>query len=78
MRYMKIEAPDEFSTNNIAVESDNSGYSFPTTVGNNVYDAFLQSQGLTDEEVQALEPGVWHDMIVPTAIVEEVAAVDAE
>lgn len=76
MKYMKIEAPDELSTNNIAVETETSGYSFPTVIGNNVYDSFLVSQNLTDEEVQALEPGIWHDMIEPT--IEEVVTVDAE
>ena len=36
--------------------------SFPAAVGNPNYDAFLESQGLTDAEVQAMEPDIWHDM----------------
>jgi hypothetical protein len=36
--------------------------SFPAEVGNPVYDSFLESQGLTDAEVQALTPDEWHDM----------------
>lgn len=36
--------------------------SFPAKVGNPNYDSFLESQSLTDAEVQAMEPDVWHDM----------------
>ena len=36
--------------------------SFPAEVGNPNYDSFLGSQGLTDAEVQAMEPDIWHDM----------------
>ena len=36
--------------------------SFPAQVGNAVYDSFLESQSLTDAEVQAMAPDVWHDM----------------
>ena len=36
--------------------------SFPAELGNPVYDSFLESQSLTDAEVQAMEPDVWHDM----------------
>lgn len=36
--------------------------SFPAEVGNPAYDSFLESQSLTDAEVQAMEPDVWHDM----------------
>lgn len=36
--------------------------SFPAEVGNPNFDAFLESQGLTDAEVQAMEPDEWHDM----------------
>lgn len=36
--------------------------SFPAEVGNPVYDSFLESQSLTDAEVQAMEPDIWHDM----------------
>lgn len=36
--------------------------SFPSKVGNPNYDSFLESQSLTDAEVQAMEPDVWHDM----------------
>lgn len=35
--------------------------SFSAEIGNPVYDAFLESQGLTDAEVQAMEPDIWHD-----------------
>jgi len=50
VRSIHIEtSPDEFTT-------------FPAEVGNPVYDAFLDSQGLTDAEVQAMEPDVWHDL----------------
>ena len=36
--------------------------SFPAEPGNPVYDSFLESQSLTDDEVQAMEPDVWHDL----------------
>ena len=36
--------------------------SFLAQVGNPNYDSFLESQGLSDAEVQAMEPDVWHDM----------------
>ena len=35
---------------------------FPAVVGNPSYDSFLESQSLTDAEMQAMEPDVWHDM----------------
>ena len=50
MRHVIVETvPDEFT-------------SFPAKVGNPNYDSFLESQSLTDAEVQAMEPDVWHDM----------------
>ena len=36
--------------------------SFPAVAENPHYGAFLESQSLTDAEVQAMEPDVWHDM----------------
>jgi hypothetical protein len=36
---------------------------FPAEVGNPHYDAFLESQGLTDVEVQAMTPDEWHYMV---------------
>lgn len=56
--------------------SKDSAVNFPADNSNKSYLDFLVSQGLTDEEVQALEPGVWHDMIEP--MIEEVVVVDAE
>ena len=48
---------------NVNVETAaNEFASFPAEVGNPVYDSFLESQSLTDAEVQAMEPDVWHDM----------------
>jgi hypothetical protein len=44
---------------------DHGGEQFtaiPAVVGNPVYDSFLESQGLTDADVQAMEPDEWHDM----------------
>lgn len=76
MKYMKIEAPTIDDVDNIAIDAGDTGYSFQAVVGNVAYDEFLASQNLTDEDVKALEPGVWYDMIVPT--LEEVVAVDAE
>jgi hypothetical protein len=36
--------------------------SFCAQVGNLAYDSFLESQSLTDAEVQAMTPDIWHDM----------------
>lgn len=65
MRYQVVE----FATvtggtaRNVSVDQGNSQYlSFPAEVGNPVYGSFLESQSLTDAEVQAMEPDVWHDM----------------
>lgn len=47
----------------ITVDRGNEEFtSFPAKVGNPDYDSFLESQSLTDAEVQAMEPDVWHDM----------------
>jgi hypothetical protein len=47
----------------VVVDRGDEGFtSFPAKVGNSVYDSFLESQGLTDAEVQAMEPDEWHDM----------------
>jgi hypothetical protein len=46
---LREDGPDQFT-------------SFPAEVGNPVYDSFLESQGLTDAEVQTMEPDIWHDM----------------
>jgi hypothetical protein len=47
----------------VVVDRGDEGFtSFPAKVGNPVYDSFLDSQGLTDAEVQAMEPDVWHDL----------------
>jgi hypothetical protein len=77
MKYMKIEASDKFSVDNITIELENSGYSFPATIGNSFYDTFLVSQNLTDKQVQALEPNIWHEMKEPvSAQVEIVESVE--
>lgn len=49
-RHIVIEtAPDTFT-------------SFPALADNAAYESFLESQSLTDAEVQAMEPDIWHDM----------------
>ena len=54
-------APAPFRS--VTIDRGNDEFtSFPAEVGNPVYDSFLESQSLTDAEVQAMEPDVWHDM----------------
>jgi hypothetical protein len=36
---------------------------FPARLENPNYDTFLESEGLSDAEVQAMEPDEWHDMV---------------
>ena len=51
------------SHRNVTIDRGNNEFTyFPAEVGNPNYDAFLESQSLTDAEVQAMEPDVWHDM----------------
>lgn len=57
--------------------AENSAVNFPADNANDSYLEFLTSQNLTDEEVHALEVGVWHDLIAP-AIQEEVVPVVTE
>ena len=64
MRY-QILAVSGFSgeSRNVNIDrGDGSFTSFPAEAGNHNYDSFLESQSLTDAEVQAMEPDVWHDM----------------
>jgi hypothetical protein len=64
MRYIVVEVTsDGITRRHVMIDRGNDEVtSFPAIVGNPVYDAFLESQGLTDAEVQAMEPDVWHDM----------------
>lgn len=64
MRFMTTVGSTFGVTNvSITVDRGNGEFtSFPAQIGNPVYDSFLESQSLTDAEVQAMEPDVWHDM----------------
>ena len=64
MRFQIIEiASDGASKRHVVIDRGNGEFtSFPAEVGNPNYDSFLESQGLTDAEVQAMEPDTWHDM----------------
>ena len=63
MRFTIIETVFVVTVRKVLVQTGEDQYtSFPAEVGNPVYDSFLESQGLTDAEVQAMEPDVWHDM----------------
>ena len=64
MRYQVIES-ESFGVMRRSVtidRGDESFVSFPAEVGNPNYDSFLESQSLTDAEVQAMTPDIWHDM----------------
>lgn len=64
MRYeitARVEMGVEYRAVNVD-KGDGSFTSFPAEVGNPVYDSFLESQSLTDAEVQAMTPDVWHDI----------------
>ena len=62
---------------NIIID-ENSGVNFPADMENNSYLKFLSEQNLTDKQVQAMKPNVWHDMIqvVPEQPVAEKPAVE--
>ena len=64
MRYKYTDTIDHGSTQrNVIIETAPDQYtSFPATIGNPAYDGFLTQTGLTDEQVQEVEPDVWHDM----------------
>jgi len=64
MRY-RILVSESFGAEHRSVNVDDGvGFtSFPAIVGNPNYDGFLESQELTDEDVQAMEPDVWHEMV---------------
>jgi len=65
MRYkvVVIVVPMSDTLRSVMIDRGNEEFtSFPATVGNPVYDSFLASQSLTDAEVQAMDPDVWHDM----------------
>ena len=65
MRYKVVAmvVPMSGTLRSVMVDRGNEEFtSFPAEVGNPVYDSFLESQSLTDAEVQAMEPDVWHDM----------------
>jgi hypothetical protein len=52
------------TSRHINIDRGDDGFlSFPAEVGNPNYESFLASQSLTDAEVQAMEPDVWHDMV---------------
>ena len=62
---------------NIIID-ENSGLNFPANMENDSYLKFLSEQNLTDKQVQAMKPNVWHDMIqvVPEQPVAEEPAVE--
>ena len=65
MRYKVVAmvVPMSGTLRSVMVDRGNEEFtSFPAEVGNPVYDSFLESQSLTDAEVQAMEPDIWHDM----------------
>ena len=64
MRYEAvINVSMGYESRSVILDRGNGEFtSFPAEVGNPVYDSFLESQSLTDAEVQAMEPDVWHDM----------------
>ena len=63
MRYMISVMAGPAQSRSVLVEADSGDLtSFPAEVGNPNYDSFIESQSLTDAEVQAMEPDVWHDM----------------
>ena len=64
MRYKVTDSPTLAGVQrSVSIETAPEAFtSFPAEVGNPNYDNFLESQGLTDAEVQAMEPDVWHDM----------------
>ena len=64
MRYLVWDIPlVESMERQVSVrDSEDCFTSFPAEVGNPNYDSFLESQDLTDAQVQAMEPDVWHDM----------------
>lgn len=66
MRWMKFSQTDpitgEVLTSIIVDMGGDARSTFSATVGNAAYDSFLESQSLTDAEVQAMEPDIWHDM----------------
>jgi hypothetical protein len=55
---------------NIELE-EGSGLNFPADMQNESYVKFLNEQGLTDREVQALKPGTWYDMQEPASLQSE-------
>ena len=64
MRY-KVIVSESFGIErrSVMVETSPEQFtSFPASSSNPVYESFLESQSLTDAEVQAMEPDVWHDM----------------
>ena len=64
MRYkiVEVQAQDTMQRHVIVETAPEQYTSFPATADNGAYGAFLESQSLTDAEVQAMEPDVWHDM----------------
>jgi hypothetical protein len=64
MRYKTFIVTSEgIDTTQVMIEQAVERFvSFPAEVGNPNYDAFLESQGLSDAEVQAMEPDEWHDL----------------
>ena len=64
MRYQILDlGPVAAFPRHIVIDRGNDEFtSFPAEAGNPNYDSFLESQSLTDAEVQARDPDVWHDM----------------
>ena len=64
MRYRIVETsgPGGARRHILIDQGSDQFISFPAEVGNPNYDSFLELQSLTDAEVQAMEPDVWHDM----------------
>ena len=63
MRYMIVVMSGPGQSRSVVIEGDAERVtSFPAMSGNPAYDSFVESQSLTDAEVQAMEPDIWHDM----------------
>lgn len=63
MRYILtiVEDREEKFYHITTTSGDVNFTSFPATVGNPNYDAFLEQAKLTDKQVQALTPDTWYD-----------------
>ena len=61
MRYLiSVTEAYGLTRRNVNIDRGNDEFtSFPAEIGNPVYDSFLESQSLTDAEVQAMTPEPW-------------------